>query len=228
MGKVLVINNADFSNVAVKRVTFQRGCYINVIASLNEASSLVSGSGFYPIGSTATISATSEKYYTFVKWSDGNTNAERTITITDEKTLNLVAEYVSNIVIPNNFIWGNGGIMNPGLSSGKLNSAASTITKFIHTITECTMVISNLYLDSFSFYGYCYRDRYPEKTYAWQSQTGGYNIELSGDTTHKEITLPAGTYSQIQLKTIDGSSFTSDLSICANVVGYIGELELVS
>lgn len=228
MGKVLVINNADFSDVAVKQVTFQRGCYINVIASLNEASSLVSGSGFYPIGSSATISATSNKYCTFVKWSDGNTNAERTITITDEETLSLVAEYVSNIVIPNNFIWGNGGIMTPGLSSGNINDSASTITKLIHAITECTMVISKSYLDRFCFNGYCYRDRYPDKSLAWQNQEGGNNIIWSKDYTHKEITLPAGSYAQISIKTTDKSNFTSDLSICANVVGSIGEFELVS
>ena len=226
MGKVLVINNADFSDVAVKQVTFQRGCYINVIASLNEASSLVSGSGFYPIGSTATISATSDKYCTFVKWSDGNTNAERTVTITYEGTLVLVAEYVSNIVIPNNFIWGNGGIMTPGVSSGSLNSSASTITKFIHTITECTMKISNSYLDRFCFSSYAYSDSYPDKSHLWQDQ--GNFILWSGDYTHKEIILPAGIYTQIGIKTIDQSSFTSDLSICANVVGYIGKLELVS
>lgn len=226
MGKVLVINNADFSDVAVKKVTFQRGCYINVIASLNEAISLVSGSGFYPSGSTATISATSNKYCTFVKWSDGNTNAERTITITEEETLNLVAEYVSNVVIPNNFVWGNGGIMTPGLSSGKLNDSASTITKFIHAITECTIKISNSYLDRFSFTGYSYSDSYPDREKTWQDQ--GNFIVFPGDYTHKEIILLAGSYAQISIKTTDKSSFTSDLSICANIVGYMGELELVS
>lgn len=42
----------------------------------------VSGAGTYDVGSTATIKATPNTGYKFVKWSDGNTNAERKITIT--------------------------------------------------------------------------------------------------------------------------------------------------
>ena len=42
----------------------------------------VSGAGTYEVGSTATIKATPNSGYKFVKWSDGNTNAERQITIT--------------------------------------------------------------------------------------------------------------------------------------------------
>lgn len=42
----------------------------------------VSGAGTYNVGSTATIKATPNSGYRFVKWSDGNTNAERQITIT--------------------------------------------------------------------------------------------------------------------------------------------------
>lgn len=42
----------------------------------------VSGAGTYEVGSTATIKATPNAGYRFVKWNDGNTNAERQITIT--------------------------------------------------------------------------------------------------------------------------------------------------
>lgn len=42
----------------------------------------VSGAGTYDVGSTATIKAIPNTGYKFVKWSDGNTNAERQITIT--------------------------------------------------------------------------------------------------------------------------------------------------
>lgn len=46
------------------------------------AGGTVSGAGTYDVGSTATIKATPSTGYRFVKWSDGNTNAERQITIT--------------------------------------------------------------------------------------------------------------------------------------------------
>lgn len=42
----------------------------------------VSGAGTYNVGSTATIKATPNTGYKFVKWSDGDRNAERKITIT--------------------------------------------------------------------------------------------------------------------------------------------------
>lgn len=42
----------------------------------------VSGAGTYNVGSTATIKATPNTGYRFVKWSDGNTSAERQITVT--------------------------------------------------------------------------------------------------------------------------------------------------
>ncbi len=45
----------------------------------------VSGGGTYEVGSTATIKATPNTGYRFVKWSDGNTNAERQITITSSE-----------------------------------------------------------------------------------------------------------------------------------------------
>lgn len=227
MGKVLVINNADFSGVSVKKVTFQQGSWINVSASLSEADSLVSGDGFYAVGQTATITATSNRFYTFVKWSDGNTNAQRTVTITDEGTLNYIAEYTSNIVRPNNFIWGNGGIMEPTKSSGSLNTTASIITKLIHTTSECLFRINKDYLDDFSFGGYSYKDSLPEsKTQSWQEQ-GGTNVSYTGDNTHKELTLQSGLYLQLAIKNISGVNFTSDLSACQNIVEYVGGLELV-
>lgn len=43
----------------------------------------VSGAGTYEVGSTATIKATPYTGYKFVKWSDGNRDAERKITITE-------------------------------------------------------------------------------------------------------------------------------------------------
>lgn len=46
----------------------------------------VSGGGTYNYGKTATLKATPSAGYHFVKWSDGNTNASRTITVTGNAT----------------------------------------------------------------------------------------------------------------------------------------------
>lgn len=46
----------------------------------------VSGSGTYNYGATATLKATPSAGYHFVKWSDGNTNASRTVTVTGNAT----------------------------------------------------------------------------------------------------------------------------------------------
>ena len=46
----------------------------------------VSGGGTYNYGATATLKATPSAGYHFVKWSDGNTNASRTVTVTGDAT----------------------------------------------------------------------------------------------------------------------------------------------
>ena len=57
------------------------------LTSSNIAYGSVSGSGQYDYNSEATISATAEYGYTFDGWSDGSTDASRTITVTKDITL---------------------------------------------------------------------------------------------------------------------------------------------
>ena len=52
----------------------------------------VSGSGTYNYGETATLKATASSGYHFVKWSDGNTNANRTVTVTGNATYTAIFE----------------------------------------------------------------------------------------------------------------------------------------
>ena len=52
----------------------------------------VSGSGTYNYGATATLKATPSAGYHFVKWSDGNTNASRTVTVTGNATYTAIFE----------------------------------------------------------------------------------------------------------------------------------------
>ena len=52
----------------------------------------VSGGGTYNYGATATLKATPSAGYHFVKWSDGNTNASRTVTVTGNATYTAIFE----------------------------------------------------------------------------------------------------------------------------------------
>lgn len=61
------------------------GNYAYISVSAGEHGT-ASGSGWYEIGTTATITATHDEHYHFTAWSDGNTDNPRTITVTDDAT----------------------------------------------------------------------------------------------------------------------------------------------
>ena len=64
---------------------FAKKPYLTV--KTNNNYSTVTGSGYYEVGSEATITATPNKdYIEFVQWSDGNTENPRTITVTSDVT----------------------------------------------------------------------------------------------------------------------------------------------
>lgn len=56
---------------------------------------VVTGSGIYPHGATATLTATPNESYHFVQWSDGNTDNPRTMTIISDITLS--AKFAINV-----------------------------------------------------------------------------------------------------------------------------------
>ena len=82
-----------FHQAVVVRTLKLRECYVRwywttptfVISLTAGTGGTVSGAGTYEVDSTATIKATPSAGYRFVKWSDGNTNAERQITITSSE-----------------------------------------------------------------------------------------------------------------------------------------------
>lgn len=53
---------------------------------------IVSGSGIYNYGETATLKATPSDGHHFVRWNDGNTNAIRTVTVTENATYDATFE----------------------------------------------------------------------------------------------------------------------------------------
>lgn len=55
-----------------------------VVSATVQGQGSVSGTGTYNVGSIATLTATPATGYRFVKWSDGNTSATRTVTVTQD------------------------------------------------------------------------------------------------------------------------------------------------
>jgi len=105
MGKYLIIKGTDFSAVKVEKVNIDEGVYIDVNVNIDGAG-IVTGSGIYAVGSIVTISAVSNIGYAFVQWSDGNTDATRTIVVTKEMTYIAYFEE-SNIIQPIKIsVWG--------------------------------------------------------------------------------------------------------------------------
>ncbi|MBQ9296994.1 MAG: hypothetical protein IJ204_07360 [Paludibacteraceae bacterium] len=60
--------------------------YTITVVSDDDAMGTVSGGGIFAYNGTATITATAKECYRFVRWSDGNTNASRDVTVTGAAT----------------------------------------------------------------------------------------------------------------------------------------------
>ena len=66
--------------------------YLVTLQTNNDQWGEVAGAGLYPQDSTITLTATPYEGYTFMRWSDGNTDNPRTLTVT--KDITLTAEFV--------------------------------------------------------------------------------------------------------------------------------------
>lgn len=71
----------------------------------------VTGSGTYDYGTQVTLTATPSTGYRFVRWSDGNTNQTRTVTVTSDVTYTAVFEKLKHTV---NLSAGEGGSVTGG------------------------------------------------------------------------------------------------------------------
>lgn len=100
MGKSLVIKGADFSAVSLVK---------KYAVSLNASplgGGIVSGAGNYKEGSRVEISAEAKSGYVFKRWSDGNTNAVRTITVgTEPISLTAVFDDIENLLVIKDGCW---------------------------------------------------------------------------------------------------------------------------
>lgn len=81
MGKCLIIKGADFSSVAAEHITIEDPKVVITVVASPAGGGTTTGTGSYDVGDTVTITATPAEGYVFKQWSDGNTNASRTITV---------------------------------------------------------------------------------------------------------------------------------------------------
>ncbi len=81
--------------------------YTISVSSANTNMGTVSGGGSIAYGSTATITATPKAGYAFSKWSDGNTSASRTITVSGNATYTatFTVKSYTLLVKPNGGTW---------------------------------------------------------------------------------------------------------------------------
>ena len=90
---------------------------ITYTVTLNGDNCTLTGAGNYSSGTSVEISCVPDDLYEFVRWSDGNTNATRTITVTEDITLTAVTRAITSNILEikarkgsgeyerNNIIW---------------------------------------------------------------------------------------------------------------------------
>ena len=90
------VTDATRTITVTDNITLSAEFAINVYTvTLNAENGVVTGAGEYEHGTEITLTATPNEGYHFVKWSDGVTEATRTITVTDN--VNLSAEFAINV-----------------------------------------------------------------------------------------------------------------------------------
>lgn len=92
----------------------------------------VTGGGTYESGTSVTIKATANSGYRFVKWSDGNTNATRTVTVTGNATY--TAEFAVAAFVAYDSIFCFSKWKTNGIAAG--NGTVSNITDIGFTLTS--------------------------------------------------------------------------------------------
>ena len=129
----VAITCIDRNGDVVKRVSATGGSSgdfeVELIA-LPEQGGKVSGAGYYDEGDTATIKAVANEGYTFVRWSDGNTEPERNIEITEDLNLQAVFEKV-------------GGTENGGTGNNQQNSGSGQQSQNPTDTTKYTLTLQS-------------------------------------------------------------------------------------
>ncbi len=85
-GNTSASRSVTVTAAATYTATFAIDTYTLTVSSANTTMGTVTGGGTYEYNKSVTIKATPKTGYHFVKWSDGNTNASRSVTVTGNAT----------------------------------------------------------------------------------------------------------------------------------------------
>ncbi|MBR3980649.1 MAG: InlB B-repeat-containing protein [Bacteroidales bacterium] len=85
-GNTTASRTITVTKAATYTATFAADTYVLTVSSANTNMGTVTGGGTYDYNKSVTITATPKTGYHFVKWSDGNTSASRTVTVTQAAT----------------------------------------------------------------------------------------------------------------------------------------------
>lgn len=107
--EVTIKSNATYTAI------FAINTYTVSVSANNAEWGTVSGDSTYNHGATATLTATPNDGYKFVKWNDGNTNNPRTITVTSNATYTATFEKLEDVE------FSNPSILTIGETYGKLS-----------------------------------------------------------------------------------------------------------
>ncbi len=93
------VNWSDGETNAVRAIALTKDTIITANFAIHQftitteaTNGSVSGGGTYNYGTQVTLTATADEHYHFVRWNDGNTEATRQITVTENKTYSAVFE----------------------------------------------------------------------------------------------------------------------------------------
>ncbi|MBQ9295837.1 MAG: InlB B-repeat-containing protein [Paludibacteraceae bacterium] len=94
-----LVNWSDGETNAVRAMALTKDTTITANFAIHQftitteaANGSLSGGGTYNYGTQVTLTATADEHYHFVHWNDGNTEATRQITVTEDKTYSAVFE----------------------------------------------------------------------------------------------------------------------------------------
>lgn len=166
--------------------------------TLSGENGVVTGAGSYEYGSVVTISATPLECYQFKQWSDGNTNATREITITDDIELEAIFEVITYTITIES------ANQEQGTVTIEVVGSSSTTTEYVDLGLSVKWATCNIGATKPEEYGEYFAwgetessSRYQWANYKWSKMSSTntdvsltkYNIDGGYGTVDNKITL---------------------------------------
>ena len=177
--------------------------YIINVNTNNPAWGTVIGGGTYTEGSTITITALSNSGYHFVHWQDGDTNAERVITVMADATYTAIFEedvsYCTVTVLSNDQSRGivSGGGVYPKGATVTLHAEATVGNYFMQWQDGDTNAVRSIVVNSDITY----------TAFFFPNPVQSYTISTSANDPTMGIVIGGGTYNEGSVATLNAVAF---------------------